>query len=225
MLLNMAGNVVTKDIEKAKLLNVLSALVFIGKTLLQESQAPDTSGKVQGKKDLPLINEDQVMVTGEVPEDWKKVHVIPTFKKGKKEDPGNYRLVSLTLIPGKVMEQLILETISKHTKDKGPIDFNVFINVFNIFIKFSLGRKNGKIMEQIPLVAMLEHMEDRDVIRDSQHGFTKGKFCLTNLVAFYKGVTTSVDKGKATDVIYLDFCKAFDTVPHNILLSKLERWI
>ena len=38
--------------------------------------------------------------TGEVPEDWRKASVTPVFKKGKKEDPGNYRPVSLNSIPG-----------------------------------------------------------------------------------------------------------------------------
>jgi len=68
------------------------------------------------------------------------------------------------------------------------------------------------------------HAKDNQGTRPSQHGFMKGRSCLTNLISFYDQVTQLVDEGKAVDVIYLDFSKAFDTGPHSILPEKLAAY-
>ena len=79
-------------------------------------------------------------------------------------------------------------------------------------------------MVQIFLEAALKHIEETNVIQDSQYGIINCRSCLNYLVAFCDGITVSVDKGRDTDVIHLDLSKAFDTVPQNILLSRLEKY-
>ena len=119
------------------------------------------------------------LVTGQIPQDWRDANVIPLFKKGKRDQPQNYRPVSLTSVVGKLLEGIIKDYITLHLE------------------KFKL-------------------------IKNSQHGFISGRSCLSNLLEFFENLTSSLDEGDNVDVIYLDFSKAFDKVPHLRLGKKLE---
>jgi len=71
-------------------------------------------------KPLSIIYQ-QSWLTGEVPDDWRTAKVTLIYKKGWKEDPGIYRPVSLTSVPGKIMEQFILRVLTGHVKDSQGI--------------------------------------------------------------------------------------------------------
>jgi hypothetical protein len=114
-----------------------------------------------------------------LPRDWKTANISPIFKKGGRSEPGNYRPVSLTSIPCKILESII--------RDK-----------------------------------MLKYAEDNKFMTAEQHGFTSKRSCLTNLLETLEDWTEALDSGHGLDVLYLDYQKAFDTVPHKRLLSKLK---
>ena len=117
--------------------------------------------------------------SGEVPDDMKIADVTPIFKAGEAIISSNYRPISLTSVPGKLLESIIRDRI-------------------------------------------VDHLEDHQLIGKSQHGFLRGKSCLTNLLEFFFFVFKEHDRTRAVDVVYLDFRKAFDKVPHGRLVAKVE---
>jgi len=158
----------------------------LGKLKLGKAPEPDgTSTFFVNTKDwiakpLPLIF-NMSLREGVVPQDWKKANVTPLFKKGCRQDPGNYRPVSLTSIACKVLESILKR-------------------------------------------AILQHIEKNKPLNNSQHGFMANRSCLTNLLEYFEKITEILDNGGSVDVIYLDFSKAFDKVPHRRLIAKLENF-
>ena len=71
---------------------------------------------------------------------------------------------------------------------------------------------------------MIEFLNKNSIINPNQHGFLEGKSCLTNLLDTFEDWTTTLDEGYVLDVIYLDYKKTFDTVPHCRLIKKLEAY-
>ncbi|BHF73635.1 hypothetical protein SprV_0401671700 [Sparganum proliferum] len=78
-------------------------------------------------------------------------------------------------------------------------------------------------MEKIIKRELMRFLEQHNLLSDAQHGFRSGKSCVTNLLYCLERWTRSVDEGNALHVVYIDFSKAFDSVPHQRLLHKLNQ--
>jgi len=76
-------------------------------------------------------------------------------------------------------------------------------------------------MEAIIHDAIVQYLDANQLLKDSQHGFRTGRSCLTNILVFLDKITEWVDQGEVVDVVFLDFGKAFDKVPHQRLLLKV----
>ena len=119
------------------------------------------------------------MERGQLPKDWKRANITPIYKKGGRDDAGNYRPISLTSVVCKTMEQIMKRQMTKFLEEKGYFSRH-------------------------------------------QHGFRAGRSCLTNLLETFESWTRYLDEGYGVDVVYLDYRKAFDSVPHIGLIEKLK---
>ena len=116
---------------------------------------------------------------GELPDEWKLGSVVPIHKSGSRQEPSNYRPVSLTAVLSKVLEGIVRDKI-------------------------------------------LEFLTESGQLHDAQHGFLPQRSCATQLLSSLEDWTRLVEDGEPVDIAYLDFKKAFDSVPHNRLIQKLH---
>jgi Reverse transcriptase (RNA-dependent DNA polymerase)/Endonuclease-reverse transcriptase len=103
-----------------------------------------------------------------------------------------------------------------------PIPKKNFTNIPSNFRPISLTSVFSKIFEKIVHQKISEHACKYKIIPSSQFGFLKGKSTCDNLLSFLHNCFVNVENNIGTDVIYLDFSKAFDSVSHEKLLLKLS---
>ena len=119
------------------------------------------------------------LAEGQVPDDWRHANVTPLHKKGNRNDPANYRTISLPCVCCKLMEHIVVSNF-------------------------------------------MRHLEANHILNPNQHVFREGLSCETQLVELSHVLLTNMYIGHQTDIIILDFAKAFNKVNHNKLIHKLK---
>ena len=116
---------------------------------------------------------------GTVPSCWKAANVTPVFKKGDKQDPTNYRPISVIPVLGKTLERVMYTRLM------------TFLSENNILTPFQSGFRPNHSTEDV-------------------------------LIRTVEGWRQEVDQGKAIAAVFIDFSKAFDSIAHPLLLTKLQ---
>ena len=92
----------------------------------------------------------------------------------------------------------------------------------NNYRPISLTSIISKIFEHILSSNIMKHLETNNILHHCQHGFRHNRSCETQLISLIQDLTLNYDNNIQTDLISMDFAKAFDTVPHHRLLYKLQ---
>jgi hypothetical protein len=216
-----SGELHSDEAEQANILNRFFVSVF---TEEGDDERPEPDVKFTGQPEEKLcdvvINEEVVL---------KKLKNVNASKA-----PGADNISPALLAGAAEALAMPLSLLFQSSLDLGVVPEGWRVaNVVPIFKKsakskagnyrpVSLTSQVGKVFESILRDALNAHFDSFQLISDSQHGFSRGKSCLTNLLVYLEDVTSMLDSGRAVDVVYLDYAKAFDKVPHKRLVDKLR---
>jgi len=211
-----------KSIEKVStLINDYFVSVF-NKTDIDYSKLKSTSAINSQVKSI-----DNITITVE-----EVSKSLGELKKNK--SPGNDEINSTYILGIKDIIAKPLQLIFNKSIDQNqvPNDWKT-ANITPIFKKgdksnvenyrpVSLTSILGKSLEKIIKKHIADFLNDTNQIKTTQHGFTQGRSCLSNLLICHDSIINRLDEGKAVDVIYLDLQKAFDKVQHKLLMYKIR---
>src|SRR6266516_5871805 len=220
-LVDQCGRTVVEDKDLASLLNKFFVSVFnISDVIVSKQESAEVKRAEFFLSDIDITEIDVIKATSE-------------FKEHK--SPGVDGITSTYALKVKEMLAKPLSLLYNRSIDKNeiPKDWKK-ANISPIFKKgdrsavenyrpVSLTVFHGKVLEKIIKNNIERFLMENNVIKKSQHGFMKGGSCLSNLLISHDSIVSMMDGGSPVDIIYLDFQKAFDKVPHNILMAKIRK--
>ena len=216
-----AGNIISQGFLMAEDLNGYFSSVFTKEDI---SSFPVADAKFQGAKSDYL---GPLVVTPELVA--KKIKAMKDNKS-----PGVDGIPPKLLMETVEQISIPLARVFNLSLKEGVVPFEwKEANIIPLFKKGSRNKSENyrpvsltsvicKLLERLIKDHMVEFLVKHKLLNSSQHGFLKARSCLTNMLCFLEEITKWIDVGSPVDIIYLDFQKAFDKVPHQRLLLKLK---
>ena len=216
-----SGNIISQGILMAEDLNGYFSSVFTKEDI---SSLPVADAKFQGAKSDYL---GPLVVTPELVA--KKIKAMKDNKS-----PGVDGIPPKLLMETVEQISIPLARVFNLSLKEGVVPFEwKEANIIPLFKKGSRNKSENyrpvsltsvicKLLERLIKDHMVDFLVKHKLLNSSQHGFLKARSCLTNMLCFLEEITKWIDVGSPVDIIYLDFQKAFDKVPHQRLLLKLK---
>ena len=216
-----AGNIISQGFLMAEDLNGYFSSVFTKEDI---SSLPVADAKFQGAKSDYL---GPLVVTPELVA--KKIKAMKDNKS-----PGVDGILPKLLMETVDQISIPLARVFNLSLKEGVVPFEwKEANIIPLFKKGSRNKSENyrpvsltsvicKLLERLIKDHMVDFLVKHKLLNSSQHGFLKARSCLTNMLCFLEEITKWIDVGSPVDIIYLDFQKAFDKVPHQRLLLKLK---